>query len=52
MVYLTMSVRVGKERVIFGSSSLLVSLGITEKHHGKHTDEMRAETQNAHRDLC
>ena len=60
MVYFTMSMRVGKERVIFGSSSLLVSLGITEKllccllnkHHGKHTDKMRAGTQNAHRDLC
>ena len=51
-----MSMRVGKERIIFGSSSLLVSLGITEKllccllnkHHGKHTDKMRAGTQNAH----
>ena len=77
MVYFTVSMRVGKERVIFGSSSLLVSLGITiynrstnisyfiytlhfktllccvlDKYHGKRTDEMRAGTQNAQRDLC
>ena len=60
MVYFTVSMRVGKERVIFGSSTLLVSLGITktllccvlDKHHGKRTDEMRAGTQNAQRDLC